>query len=472
MNSPGGTMSACCVRDLKAKAKNATTKFLPRRKGDLTITYDVLQAYGNNYLAQVTMDNHNPLGRLDHWNMTWEWRRGEFIYSMRGAYSHRKDVSECTYGAAGQYYQDFDFSKVITCEKRPIIGDLPPDREKDKDVGNVPFCCRNGTLLPTTMDETKARSVFQMQVFKMPPDLNRTALYPPEKWKVVGVLNPQYKCGAAMRVDPTEFPDPSGLQAVTLAIATWQVVCNITRPAKGRTRCCASYSAYYNDSVVPCSACACGCDNGERRCSADEQLLLPPETLLVPFENRTEKAVTWARINHRRLPRPLPCPDNCRVSINWHLSSNYVNGWSVRITLFNWGEVVFADWFLAVQLDVTAAGFQRAYSFNGTLMEEVKETVFMTGLPGLNYLMAETNGTHPMRDPKVPGKQQSVLTFHKKHLGSRPTADRDLFPTRLFFNGEECDLPTILPEADASAFAANFKILVLVQCITFLSLVL
>lgn len=150
------------------------------------ITYDVLQAYGNNYLAQVSMDNHNPLGRLDHWNLTWQWMRGEFIYSMRGAYSHRKDISECTYGAAGQYYQDFDLSKVVTCEKRPIIGDLPPDREKDKDVGNVPFCCRNGTLLPTTMNQTKSKSIFQMQVFKMPPDLNRTALYPPEKWKVVG----------------------------------------------------------------------------------------------------------------------------------------------------------------------------------------------------------------------------------------------------------------------------------------------
>ncbi|KAL1537363.1 COBRA-like protein 10 [Salvia divinorum] len=436
----GGTMSACCVRDLKAKVKNTTRKYLPRQKGDLIITYDVMQAYGNNYLAQVTMENHNPLGRLDNWNLTWEWKRGEFIDSMRGAYARRKDVSECIYGAAGQYYQALDFSKVMTCEKRPIIGDLPPQREKDKDVGNIPFCCTNGTLLPATMNETKSKSVFQMQVFKMPPDLNRTALYPPEKWKVVGVVNPQYKCGQVIRVDPTEFPDPSGLQTVTLSIATWQVICNITRPKKEETRCCASFSAYYNDSVVPSSACA------------------------------TAKAVIWARIKHFKLPRPLPCPDNCRVSINWHLSSNHVNGWSAHVTLFNWGDIDFADWFVAVQLDTTAEGFQRAYSFNGTLLREPNDTVFMTGLPGLNYLMAEANGTHPEKDPRVPGKQQSVLSFHKKHLGNRPTADCELFPTKMFFNGEECALPSNLPEAGASCFAAKFLTVALLECITFLAL--
>lgn len=261
-----------------------------------------------------------------------------------------------------------------------------------------------------------------------------------------------------MRVDPTEFPDPSVLQALTLAIAMWQVVCNITRPKKGQTRCCASYSAYYNDSVVPCSACAC---DGERRYNTEEQLLLPPETLLVPFVNRTEKAVNWARIKHLRLPRPLPCPDNCRVSVNWHLSSNYVNGWSARVTLFNWGEIEFADWFLAVQLDVTAAGFQKAYSFNGTLLKELKSTVFMTGLPGLNYLVGETNGTHPLRDPKVPGKQQSVVTFHKKHLGSR------LPPT------VSCSLPGCFSVAKNARFLPSFHkppLLFLLPTLRFFSL--
>lgn len=454
------------MRDLKSKVENLTTKYLPRQKGDLMITYDVLQAYDDNYLAQVTIDNNNPLGRLDQWNLTWEWMRGEFIYSMRGAYTRKKDISDCMYGAAGQYYKDFDFSKVMTCEKKPIIGDLPPAREKDKDIGNLPNCCRNGTLLPTTMNETKSVSIFQLQVFKIPPDLNRTTLYPPERWKIVGVLNPQYKCGQIIRVDETEFPDTSGLQTTSTAIASWQVVCNITRPKTGQARCCVSYSAYYNDSVVPCSACACGCENS-KKCNANEQLFLPPEALLVPFENRLEKAVNWAKIKHYKIPKPMPCPDNCGVSINWHVSSNYMKGWSARITLFNWIETDFADWFVAVQLEKTGPGFEKAYSFNGTLLEDLNNTIFLTGLPGSNYLIGETNGTNPDRDPRVPGKQQSVLMFTKKELRGIRVAEGDVFPSRLFFNGEECALPTIFPKAHACCYPANFKIVAFIACMTF-----
>ncbi|KAK2968135.1 hypothetical protein RJ640_001157 [Escallonia rubra] len=253
--------------------------------GDLSLSYDVIQVYENNYLAQVTIENNNPLGRLDHWNLTWEWMRGEFIYTMRGAYTHQKDYSDCIYGVAGQYYQDLDFSQVMNCQKKPVIADLPRDRAKDEKIGNLPYCCRNGSLLPTIMNATKARSIFQVQVYKLPPDLNKTALYPPENWKIVGVVNPEYKCGTPLRVDATEFPDPSGLQATTSAIASWQVN--------------------------------------------------------------------------------------------------------------------------------AAPGFEKAYSFNGTLLEDLNDTVFLQGLPGLNYLIGETNGTNPAKDPKVPVATVLFLTILK-----------------------------------------------------------
>lgn len=51
------------------------------------------------------MYNKNPLGRLDHWNLTWKWMRGEFIYSMRGAYTQKMDISDCIHGFAGEFYQ-------------------------------------------------------------------------------------------------------------------------------------------------------------------------------------------------------------------------------------------------------------------------------------------------------------------------------------------------------------------------------
>ncbi|KAI8557642.1 hypothetical protein RHMOL_Rhmol04G0025900 [Rhododendron molle] len=334
------TMHVCCHKDPKFKTKLTKTKFMPRQYGDLSLTYDVLQAYEGYYQAQVTMDNFHPLGRLDHWNLTWEWMRGEFIYTMRGAYTHKKDSSDCIYGPQGQYYQSFDFTPVMNCERKPIISDLPAERVNDDKVGKLPYCCRNGSLLPTIMNETQSRSIFQLQVQKMPPDLNRTAFYPPQRWKINGVLNPEYNCGPPIRIDPTEFPDTSGLAAKSYAVASWQVTCNITKPKPKQNRCCVSFSAYYADAAVPCPTCACGCDDDlvhDSKCDPNGAALpIPPESLLVPFANRTTKTKAWAALKHRTLPKKLPCPDNCGVSINWHVNTDYKSGWTARMTLFNW----------------------------------------------------------------------------------------------------------------------------------------
>ncbi|CAH9104146.1 unnamed protein product [Cuscuta epithymum] len=446
-------MSMCCTRDPKYKNKKLKTKFLPRQKGDLSFTYDVLSAYENKYLAQVTIENNNPLGRLDHWNLTWEWMRNEFINTMRGAFPHVKDPSECIYGPQGQYYMDMDFSTVLNCQPRPVISDLPPSFAQDEKLGKLPDCCRNGTLLPKTMNRTKSKSVFQLEVFKMPPDLNRTALNPPQNWNIVGQLNPTYKCGAPIRVDPSEFPDPMGTAMTTTAVATWQVTCNITRPKAKHAKCCVSFSAYYTDSVVPCNTCACGCSEEKtRRCNPDAPPLpLPAEALLVPFANRTQKALAWAEIKHHKVPMKLPCPDNCGVSINWHVDSDYRTGWTARMTLFNWGDEPFADWFTAVQLRKTGRGFENVYSFNGTRYPSLNNTIFMQGLPGLNYLVGEVNGTHPATDPRVPGKQQTVISFLKKGLKNINIKKGDGFPSKVIFNGEECALPTHIPKRSSAA---------------------
>lgn len=462
-------MHVCCRRNPKYKAPPVkSTKFAPRRKGDLSIIYDVIQAYANNYLAEVTIDNVNPLGRLDHWNLTWEWQNGEFISAMRGAYTRRKGARDCIYGPAGKFYQDFDFSTVMSCEKKPVIFDLPADRKDDEKIGKLPNCCRNGSLLPRLMNESQSKSTFQLQVFKLPPYNNRTALFPPLKWAINGVINPHYKCGPPIRVDPTEFPDPSGLPSVTTAIASFQVVCNITKPEKQKTRCCVSFSAYYNESIIPCPTCACGCPNPDKCNPKAKAMLLPSEAQLVPFDNRTDKALAWASLNHKPIPKQLPCPDNCGVSVNWHINSDYRDGWSARITLFNWGETPFADWFTAVTMDKAYEGYENVYSFNGTKLPQVNKTLFFQGLPGLNYLVAETNGSKP-GEPRVPGKQQSVISFRKKRTPHINIQRGDGFPTKVFFNGEECALPTELPVRDAAGLRppVNFGLVVLMGVLSF-----
>ncbi|KAL2349516.1 hypothetical protein Fmac_003516 [Flemingia macrophylla] len=439
------SMWACCKKDPKYKAVLKKTKFLRRQKGDLSISYDVNQVYENNYMVQVTMENNYLLGRLDHWNLTWEWTRGEFIYSMKGAFTRDIDYSGCIMGEAGQYYKDMDFSKVMNCQKNPIVTDLPPEKANDTELGKIPYCCRNGTLLPIHMDPSKSKSVFNMQVFKIPPDLNKTAIYPPEKWKITGILNPEYRCGPPIRVEPAKFPEPRGLEATVYAISSWQIVCNITKPTKRKTRCCVSFSAYYNESVIPCNTCACGCDDtntNTKRCNPNSQaMLLPPEALLVPFDNRSAKTLAWAKLKHFNIPRKLPCGDNCRVSINWHVASDFKGGWSARITLFNWQQRNFENWFTALQFKRASRGYEKVYSFNGTFLPKLNHTIFLQGLQGANFLIALDNSSNP----KVPGKQQSVISFTKKYTPRLHIAKGDGFPTKVLFNGEECSIPTHFP---------------------------
>lgn len=460
-------MQVCCTKDANFKSNiTVDEEFLPRQNGDLTIMYDVLRTYESNYWAQVTISNHNPIGRLDNWQLSWDWMREEFINSIRGAYPYIVDTRDCILGSQGQFYKEMDFSTVLNCEKRPTIIDLPLTKFNDTNIGKIPFCCRNGTILPPSMDPSKSKSVFQIQVYKMPPDLNRSVLIPPQNWQINGTLNPDYKCGSPIRVSSSQFPDPSGLPSESTAVASWQVVCNITQAKNESPKCCVSFSAYYNDSVVPCKTCACGCPaNTGRTCSTTAQpILLPPEALLIPFENRTAMALAWANLKHRSVPNPLPCGDNCGVSINWHVYTDYTRGWTARITLFNWGDSNFADWFAAVKMDKAGPGFESMYSFNGSALEGVNNTILMQGLPGLNYLVAEVNGSNPKKDPRVPGKQQSVISFTKKNTPGINVAAGDGFPTKVFFNGEECSLPSVIPTSrgNKNGFSLSFSVLMAV----------
>lgn len=443
-------MHLCCTKD-KSSRSNVTqeSEYLPRQDGDLIIMYDVIRSYDADYWSQVSISNHNPLGRLDNWKLSWDWMRDEFIHAMKGAYPDVIDTSECIFGRQGQYYQEMDFSSALNCERRPTIIDLPQTRANDTNIGRIPFCCRNGTILPASMDPTKSTSTFQMQVYKMPPDLNRTELFPPQNWKISGALNPDYQCGPPVRVSPSTFPDSGGLPTESTAIASWQVVCNITESKQTTPRCCVSFSAFFNDSAVPCSTCACGCNNNPgHTCSATEPaLLVRPDALLIPFENRTLEVVEWAKLKRQSVPNTLPCGDNCGVSINWHLLSDYRDGWTAKITLFNWGETDFSDWFAAVQLDKAGPGFEEVYSFNGGTIAGSNKTIFLRGLPDFNYLVAEKDGNNPRKDPRLPGKQQSVMLFTKKTIPNINVAKGDGFPTKVIFNGEECALPTMLPSS-------------------------
>ncbi|KAL0399265.1 UNVERIFIED_CONTAM: COBRA-like protein 10 [Sesamum radiatum] len=294
--------------NLKGSQFGVSAKQTPQRRSRLSmLAINVQQSH-----VKVTIDNNHPLGRLDQWNLTWEWMRNEFINNMRGAYTHKKDPSECIYGPQGQYYRDFDFSTVMSCQRsRSSLTYL---------------LRRNGR------QDRKA-----------------------------GLTRPT---NVVLLFESIQQSDPSGIDATISAIASWQVTCNMTSPKPQQAKCCVSYSAYYADGAVPCNTCACGCENQERCDKNASPLLLPSDALLVPFANRSQKALAFARLKHNTIPKKLPCPDNCGLKKAY-------------------------------------GGYSKVHSFNATKMSNVKNTIFMKGLPGLNYLVGEINGTHPDRDPAI-----------------------------------------------------------------------
>ncbi|CAI9096061.1 OLC1v1032130C1 [Oldenlandia corymbosa var. corymbosa] len=453
MTQSKNVTKVCCIKSLNATSPNLTTDNSPLQDGDLSIMFDVISASPTYYWAQVTISNQNPIARLDHWQLTWEWMRGEFIYAMRGAYPAVVDTADCIFGPQSLYYKEMDFSVALSCDKRPTIIDLPLDKTNDTSLGLVPFCCRNGTILPTTLDENKSKSSFKMQVFKMEPDLSSSAINPPQNWKINSTSGPGYVCGQPIRVGASLFPHTQGLISEVAAVASWQIVCNITKAEQSSEKkppnCCVSFSSFFNESVIPCNTCACGCSNPNQTNTCDATappLLLPPEMLLVPFDNRTKKAVAHARLLHDNVPNPLPCGDNCGVSINWHLLSDYKDGWTARMTIFNWGEQDIVDWSAAVEMDKVVPGFEKTYLFNGSILPNSHNTtLFFFGLPGKNYLLAEKDSDNPRKHPPIPGSMQSVIQFTKKYTPGVHVDRGDGFPTKVYFNGEECSLPTMLP---------------------------
>ncbi|KAI3979922.1 hypothetical protein MKX01_042576 [Papaver californicum] len=277
--------------------------------------------------------------------------------------------------------------------------------------------------LPSFMNPSRSKYILHLQVKKMPSYLNRTRLVPPHNFQINDTFILGYKCGPTRYVSPSLFLDPSDF-------------CSIALPEEVIPKCCVSFSVYYNESLIPIHTCACGYDRFEINyidATAPANLFLS-DALPIPFENRTNKAIACTRTKHLHYLQPEPCPDFSGASIHWHVKSNHANGWNAKITLFNWGEIDFSNWFVVMQFGKVIPGFETMYSFNGTSLNGSHKTI-----------LCRISMAKPERDPRVTGRQEPVIFFTREKTSEINIVVGGKFPTRVFFNGGECTFPVVLP---------------------------
>ena len=130
------------------------------------------------------------------------------------------------------------------------------------------------------------------------------------------------------------------------------------------------------------------------------------------------------------------------------------------MSLFDWSNVTYSDWFAVVEMSNALPGYQSAYTFNGTLVPPTNTSLLVQGVPGYNdYLLAS--------DLSKTGVSvlQSVISFTKATTPGINVAQGGGFPTKVWFNGEECAIPDSFPTSGAfrvtpTGFVAILSVLV------------
>jgi hypothetical protein len=190
----------------------------------------------------------------------------------------------------GQATEQGDCSKFKShiphcCKRDPEIVDLLPGTPYNMQVAN---CCKGGVLSAWAQDPEHAVASFQVSVGQA-GTTNKTVRVP--KNFTLKAPGPGYTCGPAKLVKPTKFVAQDGrrfTQALSkfifsssnqsacknlsrirvkliscfLCAVTWNVTCTYSQFVAQRSpTCCVSLSSFYNDTIVNCPTCSCGCLN-------------------------------------------------------------------------------------------------------------------------------------------------------------------------------------------------------------------
>ncbi|KAK4401472.1 COBRA-like protein 1 [Sesamum angolense] len=281
----------------------------------------------------------------------------------------------------------FKYEVPHSCKPDPVIVDLMPDAmPQNRSDG----CCRGGILSSWAIDPSMSYSSFELVVGNLEQNstgykpLNLTLLAP----------GPGYTCGPVTDTSPTVFSVIGGRR---------------------------EEEVFRNPTITSCPSCSCGCRVADQfATSCIRQGVIPSNLLDVDL---------------------VQCTDHmCPLRIHWHIKNNYITHWRVKLTIsnYNYGRN-YSNWNVLVQ----HPGFGQpsaSFSFNSTMLPT-------TGVPedvALFWGKAFHNTELLQADQYQVGSVTTEILL-QKDSSSFTLSNGWALPRRIYFNGENCQMP--LPDA-------------------------
>ncbi|BAU01396.1 hypothetical protein VIGAN_11062100 [Vigna angularis var. angularis] len=388
--------------------------------GNITIKWDIISWTPDGYVAVVTMNNFQKYRHISApgWSLGWTWAKKEVIWSMVGGQTNEQ--GDCS---------RFKGNIPHCCKKNPIVVDLLPGTPYNQQIAN---CCKGGVLSSWAQDPSKAVAAFQISVGSA-GTTNKTVKLPQSF--TLKAPGPGYTCSPAKIVKPTQFIQPDK-RRVTQALMTWNVTCTYSQFLAQRTpTCCVSLSSFYNNTVVPCSTCACGCQ-GNSSLTGDCVNPDSPHLASVVSNPGPDKSSIAPLV---RCTRHM-----CPVRVHWHVKLNYKEYWRVKVTVTNFNyRMNYSDWNLVVQ-HPNFDNLTQLFSFNYqsiTPYGSINDTAMLWGVKFYNDFLMQAGSDGNVQSELLFKKDKSTFTFDKGWA----------FPRRVYFNGDVC----VMPPPDAYPWLPN-----------------
>ncbi|KAJ3705977.1 hypothetical protein LUZ61_009682 [Rhynchospora tenuis] len=387
--------------------------------GNITIKWDVMQWTPDGYVAVVTMFNFQQYRHIQApgWQLGWTWAKKEVIWSMVGAQT--TEQGDCS---------KFKGNIPHCCKRDPTIVDLLPGTPYNMQIAN---CCKAGVISSFNQDPANAASSFQVSV-GLAGTTNKTVKVP--KNFTLKAPGPGYTCGAAKIVKPTKFVTQDG-RRTTQALMTWNVTCTYSQFLAQKTpTCCVSLSSFYNDTIVNCPTCSCGCQNNNTNpgsCVEGDSPYLQ-SALNGPGKN------SYAPL--------VQCTSHmCPIRVHWHVKLNYKDYWRVKITITNFNyRMNYTQWNMVVQ-HPNFDNLTTLFSFNYKPLTPygagINDTAMLWGVKFYNDLLMQAGPYGNVQSELLFRKDSNTFTFDKGWA----------FPRRIYFNGDNC----VMPPPDAYPWLPN-----------------